>query len=192
MPSNPIVHVQDDFFEDGDATRKSILSANFSDVTSPVDNVTYPDICLDVPEQVRNELISKISKIMNLKVIPKFLFARAMIKGRPVPHKVHSDFNMAAYSAHVYLSPKWPEGSGTSFYRHQTEGEKGNYQTDWSQISHNEMDKWHKYARVPAKFNKLLIHRSEFWHMAEPQDAWGDNHKNGRLVLTMFFDTGEL
>lgn len=188
MPNNPIIHIQDDFFEDGKQTRNLILSTTFQDVTSPVDLVTYPDINLSIPDSVKEEFLSKLSEIMCSKIQPNFLFARAMIHDRPVPHKVHSDFNMGDYSAHVYLSLDWPEHSGTSFYKHDSEGYEGMLCTDWSKINHNSLSCWSKYAHVEAKFNRVLVHDSKHWHMAEPHNAWGDSPENGRLVLTCFFN----
>lgn len=186
---NPIIHIQDDFFENGLKARKAILSTPFIDVTSPIDNITYPHINLNIPKKIVAELTKKIESIMDSKIEIKFLFGRTMIKGRSVPNKVHSDITMGEYSALVYLSLNWPTNdSGTGFYKHDTEGFKADSCTDLSKIDSNSMEHWTKYLHCQAKFNRILIHKADYWHMAEPQDAWGDSPKNGRLVLTVFFN----
>jgi hypothetical protein len=100
---------------------------------------------------------------------------------------------MGEYSLHVYLSKKWPEGAGTSFWRHPTQGDRHDDETDIDviQADQNDISRWMRSFTVQGRFNRAVIHDASFWHCAEPVGGWGTDPHNGRLVHTTFF-RGEL
>jgi hypothetical protein len=187
----PVIAIFDDFFLEPDAAFDEIVAhGDFTDITNPVDGVTYPTINTRLPVWVESGLRTKLKKIIGHTVIPKFTFARLMLNGHKSPHTVHSDLSMGKYSAHIYLSKNWPLGSGTSFYFHKTEGVRHRLESDQNQLQidlHDE-NKWIQYFNAQAKYNRILIHEAALWHCAEPIRGFGDNLLNGRVVLTCFFD----
>jgi hypothetical protein len=184
---NPILHIDDSAFDDPQAVRREVLNGEFADVISPVDGISYPGICALIHWDVSQAFAAKIKEKMGVNISVCYMFARAMVEGKKAPHKVHSDKIMGDYSAHVYLSRWWPREAGTSFWKHESEGQIHTDKTDLSKIDLTELDRWTQYEFVPGKFNRLLIHHADFWHMAEPHEGWGDTPESGRLVLTCFF-----
>jgi hypothetical protein len=178
----------DGFFDDPEKIREVILEREFRDVENPVDSVIYPHICLDIPMAVRESFVGRLSMICLRPIAPTIIFARMMPEGVKAPNAVHTDRSMGGYSAHVYLSDKWPEGSGTGFYTHETEGHRQCDLTDVSKIDSKSMDKWTKNLFCQAQFNRLLMHDSSFFHCAEPIDGFGKSKEDSRLVLTCFFN----
>jgi len=190
----PVLAVFDGFFRDPEQVRRDILAGPFADVCNPVDGVSYPDINIEVPPYVSEYVVTRLEEIFSAKVNPKVIFARlTRATGRKAPHAVHSDRIMGQYSAHVYISREWPEGAGTSFWTHVTEGSRHDENTDIDLIAkdYNDLSQWEKTINCQGLFNRVLIHDACFWHCAEPIGGWGDSPENGRVVLTCFFDVVE-
>ena len=183
-----VLSMFDGFFWEPEKVRESIIAKEFSTVKSDVDGVEYPHICLDLPEEVKAEFVSKLSTIVGYQVTPNFIFARMMPEGVQNPHQVHSDRSMGYYSAHVYLSPQWPEGAGTGFYTHDTEGHRETGLTKHENLSFKGFDKWTRNLFCQGLFNRLLMHDSSFYHCAEPAQGFGTTKEDSRLVLTCFFN----
>ena len=178
----------DGFFDEPEMVRKAILEREFSSVVNPADKVEYPFVCLDVPLAVRESFVGRLSMIVLRPIAPQVIFARLMPEGLEIPHHVHSDRGMGDYSAHVYLSEKWPEGSGTGFYTHETEGHRECTETKKENLDYKSMDKWEKNLFCQGQFNRLLIHDASFFHCAEPTNGFGKTKEDSRLVLTCFFN----
>lgn len=184
----PVLAMFDNFFTEPKAMRTAIQNAHYEDVVNEVDGVTYPGICLNVPETVKANFIEGLSRILGYEIEPKFIFARIMPQGVNSPHQVHSDKSMGKYSAHVYMNLLWPEGAGTGFYSHDTEGHIENASTKHENLSFSGFDKWTRTMFCQGKFNRLLIHDAAFYHCAEPTEGFGQNKYNSRTVLTCFFN----
>lgn len=178
----------DGFFDQPEKVRKLLLSQPFEDVTNEVDGVVYPGICKDVPVPVMQEFIAGLSRIVGYTIHPRTIFARSMPAGVNSPHQVHSDRSMGFYSAHVYLSERWPQGSGTGFYTHDTEGHRETELTNHANLSFKGFEKWSRNMLCQGQFNRLLMHDSSFYHCAEPTEGFGTTTEESRLVLTCFFD----
>lgn len=178
----------DGFFDEPEQVRQAILEREFVSVDNPVDKISYPNICLDVPLAVREAFVGRLSMISLRPVSAQFVFARLMLEGEEIPHHVHSDRSMGDYSAHVYLSPTWPDGAGTGFYTHETEGHRECTETVHANLDFKSMDKWEKNLFCQGSFNRLLMHDSSFFHCAEPLNGFGKTKEDGRLVLTCFFN----
>ena len=189
--TSPIITIQPGVFPNAFSIREDILACSFENITSDVDGVTYPGICLNLPDRVKQEFITRIEEYTGHTVEVKTMFARAMLATEISPHKVHSDDSMGQYSAHVYLSIDPPKESGTAFFDHATEGKFNKYNTDIEKIDHKSFNNWTQYDFCPGHYNTLLVHRSEYWHCALPTTGWGISPRNGRLVLTCFYNIKE-
>lgn len=187
----PVVASFDSFFPDITPIREALLKAGFSTVVSPVDGITYPGICLDIPKPISSFFVSRLSQILGGEVTCRTMFARVTSKETGVaPHQIHSDVIMGMAAAHVYISPVWPEGSGTSFWRHKIYGERHLDDADAAIVMRDskDRDKWLPTLSCQGRENRLLIHDAQLWHCAEPVGGWGEGIEDGRIVLTCFFD----
>lgn len=187
----PTIAIFDDFFPDPERARQAIVSGQFVDVKNPIDGVVYPGINHQLPGWVEFFVLRRLSVVLNGPVTSKAMFARltSSVTG-PAPHQIHSDTIMGQYSAHVYLSREWPEGAGTSFWSHESEGFMHTEETDIAKISvdMHRREPWRNDLRCQGLFNRILIHDARYWHCAEPVGGWGSTPEDGRLVLTCFFD----
>ena len=187
----PIIGIFDDFLLKPDESIASVLAGPYEDYHSPVDGVVYPAINKEVPDDLGLEMIQKLAFLMrrelrDLDVVT--LFSRAMFHGMSAPNKIHSDVIMGRYAAHLYLSKDWPEGAGTSFWRHREQGATHTDRTKLELMDHNDLSQWERVVTVQGKRNRLLIHHADHWHLAEPIGGWGGSPGDARVVITCFFN----
>jgi hypothetical protein len=175
---NPVICLQHNFFD----VLPSQSDLTFKDVQLSVDGVTYPHICTEVPKALEYEFLYKLERALGARVVPEYLFFRAMPEGCTAPSKIHSDRDLAAFTAHVYLSP-----GSTSFYRHKELGYEAfpfNNGSEWSQ----DKGEWQKYLTVVGEPNLLVVHHAAPFHCAEPESGYGTLGIDARCVLTSFFN----
>lgn len=185
---NPLISVRNDFFHDPYAVRAAVLAGNFADITNPADGVVYPAINHELPTGVVAEVLAGIGFLTGCAPELRTIFARATYAGLVAENKIHSDLVMGQYAAHVYLSREWPVGAGTSFWVNRRLGMRHTADMDPAVIRSNHTEDWDRYLSVQAAFNRMLIHRGDAWHLAEPVGGWGSTPEDGRLVVTAFFD----
>lgn len=183
----PIIDIRDDFFRDIVAVRAAALAMPFGDVTNQQDGVVYPGISAP-PRAVAAEFQDGVEFLMGRDIAPRAVFCRATYGDMVARNKIHSDLIMGTYAAHVYLSPEWPDGAGTSFFTNKELGMRHRPGVPPGWVRPNHPEDWEKYCSVQAKPNRMLIHRGDAWHLAEPVGGWGSSPADGRLVITMFFD----
>lgn len=188
---NPIITIEDNAFFSGKLLKQAILDIGFSDVTSPIDGVTYPDICM-LNDHIKNAYKEKIEQFTGVSIKPNFMFARIMKAGVHAPHKFHEDSMMGGFSAHLYLSEEPKEGMGTAFCKHKLHGPYFSVAPVAIGDDHHKPDNWDPYLFVTAKFNRLLIHDSRYFHAALPFDGFGDSPENARMALTCFFNVEDI
>ena len=184
----PIIAVRDGFFRDPVAARAAVLAGNFADIANPADGVVYPAINHELPTSVVAEVLAGIEFLTGRAPELRSIFARATYAGLVAENKIHSDLVMGSFAAHVYLSPGWPAGAGTSFWANKRVGMVHKASMDPTVIRTNHIEDWDRYLSVQAAFNRMLIHRGDAWHLAEPVGGWGSTPEDGRLVITAFFD----
>ena len=180
----------DDFFENPDALREFAMTQNFSEITSPDDGVTYPDICINIPTEVKQEMHIKITQLLGAPMTKTIDFMRLSRQGVHVPHQAHTDLIMGQYTALIYLNKPEDCKGGTSLLKH-VNGMDVNPKNDeeeavWRKDTNDE-SKWIKLNECPMVYNRLFLVRSDLFHRAEPVGGFGNTLENGRLVLVSFF-----
>lgn len=183
---NPIVSIINNVFPDPNSLKRLILKAGFSDVVSPVDGVTYPGICMELPDIVKAHVVQAIINTMLQPIIVNHMFARIMPSGVEAPHKMHGDSMMGQYSALIYLSSA-REGFGTGFYSHAEHGIGDNGNPTYLGDAHQSMKGWNQYLYVHAAFNRMVIHGADYYHCALPTHGFGTKPSSARMVISTFF-----
>ena len=179
--------IVDDFIESFEALKKASIENVFSDQVNDVDQVTYPLISTDIPAEVENEIIIKLSDLMGVTVENPFMFMRRSPKGVNCPHQVHSDSSMGGYSLMLYINDS--EG-GTSLLKHKESGISFNPESqefvDIVVRDQNEPELWEVTDMIKMKPNRGFVFRSDMLHRAEPIGGFGEGSE-ARVVLTCFF-----
>ena len=184
----------DDFFTDFDAVRRWADEARFIDVTNDVDGVVYPDVCIEIPSWLLMETHTGAARALGWTPLLRVLFARLSVAGKVAPHQAHTDVTMGQYSMMVYLNRPEHCRGGTSILRHIETGAERN-PTDaegeaiWRRDT-NVATAWEHTAMCGMKPNRALIFPADLYHRAEPVGGFGSDSKDGRIVMTMFFDKG--
>lgn len=158
--------------------------AEFRDVESGIDGVTYPLICTDIPHNVLQEVGTKLHrKALNM------LFLRRSPAGVPVPNIHHNDASHGRWSLMLYLDDT--PGAGTAFCRHVRTGicyapEDPSLLEELVADSNNQTA-WLPMSMCPATPNRGVVFDAGYFHRAEPLGGWGEGTE-ARTVLTAFFD----
>jgi len=182
----------DGFLDDFESFRNHCDNVNYSGYVNPADGVEYPGISVDIIEGVRAEVIYKLQKAVKKPITKVTLFMRLSVEGHEAPHQAHNDEIMGQYSMMLYLNRAEHANGGTSFLRHKKLGFSASLETKeqeaaWQEDT-NKYDEWQIIAGVDMVPNRATIFKSNQMHRAEPVSGFGDSAKNGRLVLTCFFD----
>lgn len=108
-------------------------------------------------------------------------FFRQSPLGQQEPNFIHSDEGMGEWTAILYLNPTPAPGDGTTFWRFKPTGEIYG--------SARALDKapalWDPWHRVEAKFNRLLIFDSLYFHSRAIEENYGVGD-NARLIQVAF------
>ena len=178
----------DGFLDTFDELIGSLKSAEFNDLVNPVDGVTYPHISEDIPDNVRDEILSRIEDVLSRSIDNYLMFMRRSPAGVNAPHAAHSDASMGDYSLMLYLNEH--PGSGTSMVVHKKTGIAYNPElaefVDIIVRDQNIDDEWEVTDMIEMKKNRAFIFRSDALHRAEPVGGVGEE-KEARTVLTCFF-----
>lgn len=181
----------DFFFSQPRLYVEKLLRAGFKDVTSPTDGVTYPNICTEIPDEMRAEVMHVLRHLVKDDIKMKFLFARQSPVGVKAPHQAHTDAEMGKYTLLVYLNEKYEDGVGTEIVHHKATGMRVHPSNEeelaiWKRDT-NVFDAWERDYFCQAVFNRGLVIDSQLYHRALPVNGCGEGDKS-RLVLIGFFD----
>ena len=184
--------VVDDFLSYFDKVREWADGATFAPVTSPVDGVEYPGICADIPDNLKAEVHFKLQLVLGGAVKINHIFARLTTEGTPVPHQAHNDATMGMCSLMLYLNRIEDCEGGTELLAHTSAGMEYGPQCETSQLiwqqDTNRPQQWLTLGVCPMKPNRAFIFDARLMHRAAPVGGFGKDAKDGRLVLTAFFD----
>lgn len=184
--------VIDSFLDDFDSFRLHCDGVNYQGETNPEDGVFYDGVSLEIPIDIKEEISRKLSEIHNREVSINSMFLRLSSDGMDAPHQSHTDAVMGSFSLMLYMNRINDCEGGTSLVVHKRTGLCSNpinkkQQAVWEQ-DHSNWDAWSIASICPMMPNRAFIFDSSLMHRAEPVGGFGNNSKDGRLVLTVFYD----
>ena len=171
--------VMDGVLENPQAYREHCLSLEYRDYD--FGHCIFRGIGLGI---VCTELMAKIKDI-NASLQPTLTFVRKSPKGQAEPNYIHTDIDMGEWSALLYLNPNPPAEDGTTFYTHKETGTIGSFVPHERSIEGHHPELWEVREKVDAKFNRLLMFPSHYFHSRAIFDNWGED-TNARLVQVTF------
>lgn len=184
--------VIDDFFDNFDLLRDKLDGESFEGVTNPEDGVFYPGVCVEFGDTERAEVVYKLSKVMGRNVKINYLFCRLSTTGMKAPHQAHNDAIMGDYTAIIYMNRPEHCIGGTELVRHIETGMDYDADTPerleaW-QLDHNAPEAWEVRESVEMTTNRLMLIDSHEMHRSQPINGFGEDAKDGRMVIICFFD----
>ena len=164
------------------------VQADYTGVTNPYDDIEYPDINIDIPEEVKKEVHEKLGDLFGEIEVNQMFIRLTNENTQTPPHQAHPDNMMGTHTLILYLTNL----GGTSLVRHKETGmdkapETQEHWEAWERDT-NTPWAWRVYAMHTAAENKAAIFDSKLMHRAEPIGGFGTTAEDGRLVLTAFFD----
>lgn len=181
----------DNFLSQFEALRMYADEAAYRTIENPVDGVSYPGICSHIPTEIGDEVRERLSLVTGRTVDVRYLFIRLSLEGVPVPHQAHTDATMGRYSLMLYLNRPEDCRGGTALVRHVS-GMDSNPADDeqaaiWKRDT-NAPERWTPYMLCEMRPNRAFVFDAALMHCALPIGGFGGNPRNGRLVLTGFFE----
>jgi len=119
------------------------------------------------------------------QLTPLLSFFRKSPAGQVEPHFIHSDVDMGDWSGILYLNPDPPEGDGTAFWTHRATGAIESAIPHERSIEGRERENWILRERVAARFNRLLLFPSTYFHSRAIHENWGAADE-ARLTQVVF------
>lgn len=179
------------FLSDYPSFRHACDLLSYDGMENPADGVFYPGVTIDISDDIKREVQAGLELALGKEIKINVMFLRMSKEGVEVPHMVHTDTIMGRYSFMLYLNREEDCEGGTALVQH----ENGMYREPscshslkvW-QDDYQNIDKWTVTKMCDMKENKGCIFDARLMHMAFPVGGFGDSVKNGRLVLTAFFD----
>lgn len=99
---------------------------------------------------------------------------------------IHSDHNNM-WAAVCYLTPDAPVSGGTALYRHRLSGERSFVKDSKYEKDPYDYTQWEIVDKIGNIYNRLIMYPGQLYHASI--DYFGQNHTNGRLFQTFFFNT---
>lgn len=180
--------VIDEFLNSFEELIEHAKTADFRDIVNPVDGVTYPHICADIPATVKSELLERIAEILCIEPDGVTMFMRRSPLGVSVPHAIHTDNSMGRYSLMLYMNEN--QEGGTGFVQHMETGMEYAPQSqehlDIALRDQNLPERWLLVDKCGMKANRACIFEADRFHCALPIGGFGEG-SGARTVLTVFF-----
>jgi hypothetical protein len=172
------VEIIDDFLPDPEAYRQEALKREFRSFVFP--EATFYGIA---PVLLDNPVPVKLAERMSSR--PTLSFFRRSPEGQIEPHFIHTDVDMGEWSAILYLNPDPPTGDGTMFWTHRETGlEECDAPHKYSEAGQF-VAGWHVNKFVKAKFNRMLIFKSNLFHSRSLFLNWTQGEES-RLTQVTF------
>lgn len=119
------------------------------------------------------------------QLAPSLSFFRKSPLGQVEPHFIHSDVDMGDWSAILYLNPDPPPGDGTSFWTHRATSAIESGVPHERSIEGRERANWVLREHVDARFNRLVMFPSSYFHSRGIHENWGAADQ-ARLTQVVF------
>ena len=185
----------DDFYQNADELRKSVLELEFSV------RGNYPGqrtVSYSHMAGLRNS-IQKIIAPFGGRITswPTSYNGAFQYTTKDDKSWIHSD-QTNEWAGVCYLTPDAPANSGTGIFRHKKTGMIKCPRYKNGKINMNKMkkviypdtkdySKWDMTAMVGNVYNRLVLYRGDLFHRS--LDYFGKDKNDGRLFQTFFFDT---
>jgi hypothetical protein len=184
---NEIRHFLSDYY----SFRHLCDSVSYDGVTSPIDGVFYPGVSLYIPEDVVQEVADKLERYEGKTITINTIFLRLSLEGVVAPHQAHTDLTYGKKSLMLYLTRDAQCQGGTAILKHVSGidyNPKDEDELAIMQMDQNNYDKWMITNYCDMQQNKAFIFDAGLIHRAEPVGGFGKDARDGRLVLTAFYD----
>jgi len=194
----PGVLVIDDFSQYAHAARQSALEAGFGTwrpSKGEVGSSVYDGMGFWGDHAM---LLLPLNWHMGVGIIPNSMFFRVTNADTEAAY-VHSDREMGAYTAIVYLSDHDDERFGTGFYRNKRTGETRmrsfaelrtvpeEFERLKAEMTGGSADDWEETSFVRGKFNRAVIFEAPLFHARSPKHGYASTPEDGRLVWACHF-----
>lgn len=170
--------ILDSFLDEPYAVRNLALAGQFRGVISPYDGYKFPNICPDIPKELRAEVERKLQ--IPFGVIPKIkesIFRITTLDYSPYQY-VHTDQNIGKFACLIYLNYEFPESSGTEIM----------FPRDVHSFDQNKPTDWFPTVSCAMKFNRAFIFNAGHFHGALPRNGFGTTKEDSRLIFISWFD----
>ena len=141
-----------------------------------------PDVFHGIAACADPELPTLLMRALPAGAAPTLSFFRQSPAGQVEPNYLHTDAMMGDWTAILYLNPDPPAGDGTSFWRRrETEDDRGAVIDD----TMVDLAQWERWHHVDARFNRLLIFKSDLYHSRAIAENYGEGDE-ARLIQVVF------
>lgn len=177
-----MIHVFDGVLPDPTTYRETALSLPFASV--PQGAATFHGIAMDASAWLPTWV-----QTIYPALVPTLSFFRQSPEGQDEPNYIHTDVDMGAWTAILYLNPYPPHGDGTTFWRHRISGEI-EATTDpallpLEQCAWRDQTQWEPWTTVAAKFNRVVLFPAPYFHSRAIPGNYGTG-ADARLIQVCF------
>src|SRR5690348_9054526 len=161
-----MIKVLDDFLQNPEQYRREALKLEYRTYEFP--ECSFHGIALSPLT------LTVTKKLAGAGLQPELSFFRKSPKGQIEPHFIHSDIDMGEWSAILYLNPNPPAEDGTAFWTHKATGAIESMIPHERSIEGRDPENFHLRRLVQAKFNRLLMFPSSYFHSRAIHENWGE------------------
>jgi hypothetical protein len=186
MPPEGLV-VVDDVLPDPEAYRAMALAQPFGSVT--IGGATFHGIAA-CPDTALRDWLAARCEVDG----PVTTFFRQSPAGQLEPNYIHTDQDMGAWTAILYLNPTPQAGDGTAFWQRKDTGARESagetieeLLPEW--LAWREPDLWERWATVEAKFNRVVLFPAPYFHSRALFENYGQSSDDARLIQVLFGGT---
>lgn len=170
------IQVFDDVLVDPHGYRAAALAQPFGDVPAGDQLFHGMSPCLDP------QVTTRITTDLRPGARVTLSFFRKSPEGQQEPNFIHSDREMGDWTGILYLNPDPAPGDGTSFWRHRV---TGTVCGEFDDVAARDPALWERWRHVEAKFGRLLIFQSDYFHSRGIEANYGQG-EDARLIQVIF------
>lgn len=176
------IQVFDNFVLSPDHYRRNALEGEFKTFVFP--EATFHGISIASMNSAVPVIMQKLGGE------PTLSFFRKSPLGQEEPHFIHTDIDMGDWSAIFYLNPDPPAGDGTAFWTHKATGATESLVPHERSEEGRSTEGWTLRELAPAKFNRLMVFPSSFFHSRAIPENWGEG--DGARLTQVTFGRGDI
>lgn len=162
-----MIKVIDNFLGEPESYRRDALALEFNSIH--FENCSFHGIAMGGRSgELATRLCAEFPGIQ-----PSLTFFRKSPLAQTEPHFIHTDIDMGEWSAILYLNQNPPDGDGTCFWTHRGTGAIGSFVPHERSSEGHYTEGWILREHVQAKFNRLLMFPSSYFHSRAIHENWG-------------------